>query len=90
MAYVVQILVPTSGNDGAPCGGPFLKSLVNELAVTFGGVTTYLRGSATGLWEDKGEPSATMLLQSKSSWTGWIDAGGRHTAATSKPAVSNS
>jgi hypothetical protein len=53
--HLVQILLPTKDNENQPFGAELFTEVRNDLAEHFGGVTTYMRAPATGLWEDDGE-----------------------------------
>ncbi len=52
--HLIQILLPTRDNDGQPFSGNLFDEVRTDLADHFGGVTTYMRAPATGLWEDDG------------------------------------
>lgn len=54
--YLVQLLLPLYDNEGKVFGKSMLDRVRNELTARFGGVTTYRRSPAEGLWqEDDGE-----------------------------------
>src|SRR3989338_5969652 len=50
--YLVQILLPVYDNDGHPFEPVDYVQLRSELADRFGGVTTYTRAPARGVWRD--------------------------------------
>jgi hypothetical protein len=52
---LVQILLPIRDNDGRAFGKSLFDDVRSDLADHFGGVTTYMRAPATGIWEDDGE-----------------------------------
>ncbi len=51
MSYLVEILVPLTGDDG----GMVLKRVQDELTRAFGGVTMHVNAPAEGLWKDEGD-----------------------------------
>ncbi len=53
MTYVVQILLPVYDNEGRPFAAAEYAALRRELADCFGGVTSYTRAPARGLWKDE-------------------------------------
>lgn len=53
--HLVQILLPLKDNDGKAFSRDLFHEVRNDLAEHFGGVTTYMRAPAAGLWEDNGE-----------------------------------
>jgi hypothetical protein len=50
--YLVQILLPVNDNQGQHFEPDDFVQLRAELADRFGGVTTYMRAPARGLWKD--------------------------------------
>jgi hypothetical protein len=53
--HLIQILLPLYDNDGKPFPqGEFLH-LRDELSERFGGITTYMRSPARGLWKETGD-----------------------------------
>lgn len=52
MAYLVQLLLPLNDNDGKPFEHDLFAATRFELTVRFGGVTTYMRAPARGLWQN--------------------------------------
>ena len=48
---LVQILLPKVDGRGVPVPASKLQCLAQELAELFGGVTSYLRAPAEGLWQ---------------------------------------
>jgi hypothetical protein len=51
--HLVQILLPLFDNDGNRFDGEFYRTVREELAARFGGVTAYSRAPAEGLWKDE-------------------------------------
>jgi hypothetical protein len=51
--YLVQLLIPLEPLGQGSEKRDFLKSLGQELTDRFGGVTSYLRAPAVGLWKDE-------------------------------------
>lgn len=51
MSYLVEILVPLTGEDG----GMVLKCVRDELTRAFGGVTMHVNAPAEGLWKNEGD-----------------------------------
>ena len=49
--YLVQILLPLSGNDGQPFDDAVFARTRTELTERFGGLTAHLRAPARGLWK---------------------------------------
>lgn len=56
--YLVQILLPLYSNDGRQFPQAEYIRVRDELTDAFGGLTTYLRSPAEGLWKESG--SATV------------------------------
>jgi len=52
---LVQILLPLYGNAGEALPAELFTEVRQELAYRFGGLTTYSRAPAQGLWKDEGE-----------------------------------
>ena len=50
--HVVQFFLPLADNAGQRFGREAFSGVRRELTERFGGVTTYLRSPAQGLWED--------------------------------------
>jgi hypothetical protein len=50
--HLVQFFLPLRDNHGQPFARLLFSEVRRELAERFGGVTTYLRAPAQGLWED--------------------------------------
>ena len=53
--YLIQIFLPTRDNDGEAFAKPLYDEVRNDLADHFGGVTTYMRAPATGIWKEDGQ-----------------------------------
>lgn len=52
--YLVQLLLPLYDNEGKVFDKSMLDRVRNELAERYGGVTTYRRSPAEGLWKETG------------------------------------
>jgi hypothetical protein len=52
---LIQILLPLYDNAGEALPGELFTQVRQELADRFGGLTTYSRAPAHGLWQDEGE-----------------------------------
>ena len=55
--YLIEILLPLTGNDGAPFPQPLFGEVRRELVERFGGLTAFSRAPAEGVW-DGGEEGA--------------------------------
>jgi hypothetical protein len=53
--YVVQLLIPLRDNSGRPFPDKILLQIRQSLTDQFGGVTTYSRSPAEGVWAKNGE-----------------------------------
>ena len=54
--HLIQLLLPLYDNEGRVFDKAMLDGVRNELTERFGGVTTYRRSPAEGLWqEDTGQ-----------------------------------
>ena len=51
MAYLAQLLLPVNDNAGKAFPNDLFAATRFELTVRFGGVTTYMRAPARGLWQ---------------------------------------
>ncbi len=56
--YLIQILLPLYDNGGKPFQQHELSRVRNELTLRFGGITTYVRSPAEGLWRET--PTSTV------------------------------
>jgi hypothetical protein len=52
--HLIQIFLPTRDNDGVVFEKPIFDEVRTDLANHFGGVTTYMRAPATGIWQEDG------------------------------------
>ncbi|TMJ04075.1 MAG: hypothetical protein E6G97_07735 [Alphaproteobacteria bacterium] len=52
---LIQILLPLYDNSGEPLPAELFSEVRQQLADRFGGLTTYSRAPAQGLWKDDGE-----------------------------------
>jgi len=50
--YLIQILLPLFDNDGQQFPQPEYERVRDELTEHFGGITTYVRSPAKGLWKE--------------------------------------
>ncbi|HEY0673674.1 MAG TPA: hypothetical protein VGD27_15455 [Longimicrobiales bacterium] len=50
--HLIQIFLPTHDNQGVRFDRALFDGVRTELAEHFGGVTTYMRAPATGIWDD--------------------------------------
>ena len=50
--YLIQILLPLYDNDGKPFPQNEYEQVRDELTEMFGGITTYVRSPAKGLWKE--------------------------------------
>jgi hypothetical protein len=50
--YLIQILLPLFDNEGKPFPQHQYEQVRDELAENFGGITTYVRSPAKGLWKE--------------------------------------
>jgi hypothetical protein len=60
--YIVQILIPLSDNNGASFAPGLLKSIQDELAARFGGLTAYSRAPAQGIWATDNLPALDDIV----------------------------
>ncbi|MGV2103960.1 hypothetical protein [Rhizobium sp. 21-4511-3d] len=58
MSYLVEILLPVTGDDGRTV----LERARNELTEEFGGVTMHLNAPAEGLWENDGDVDRDRIV----------------------------
>jgi len=52
--FLVQILLPLAGNDGAPFPEELIRGIREQLVGEFGGLTAYGRAPAQGIWAHDG------------------------------------
>lgn len=50
--HLIQILLPLYDNDGEPFPHDLYLRLRDELSERFGGITTYMRSPARGIWKE--------------------------------------
>ena len=50
--YLIQILLPLYDNAGRPIPQQEFEQVRDELTESFGGITTYVRSPAEGLWKE--------------------------------------
>ncbi len=58
--HLVQILLPVYDNAGQALGRELFAAVRQELVERFGGLTTYSRAPAQGLWSEGGEGGGTV------------------------------
>ncbi len=51
--HLVQILLPLYDNSGQPFPHHLYLQIRDELSERFGGITTYMRSPARGLWKER-------------------------------------
>lgn len=56
--HLIQILLPLYDNNGTPLPQEEYLRVRDELAERFGGITTYVRSPAEGLWKES--PTTTV------------------------------
>lgn len=52
--FLIQILLPLYDNEGAALPQELFGQVRNEMVDRFGGVTSYSRAPAKGLWQEEG------------------------------------
>ena len=50
--HLIQILLPLFGNDGHPFPKDEFLRVRDDLSERFGGITTYMRSPARGVWKE--------------------------------------
>jgi len=50
--HLIQILLPLYDNEGKPFGQDQFLRVRDDLSERFGGITTYMRSPARGLWKE--------------------------------------
>jgi hypothetical protein len=55
--HLVQILLPLADNDGRRFAGEAYGRVRSELAEKFGGITSFTRAPAEGVWKEGGHTS---------------------------------
>ncbi len=50
--YLIQLLLPLCDNEGHPFPQSMYLQVRDELTEQFGGITTYVRSPAEGLWKE--------------------------------------
>lgn len=50
--YLIQLLLPLCDNEGHPFPQSMYLQVRDELTEHFGGITTYVRSPAEGLWKE--------------------------------------
>lgn len=53
--HLIQILLPLYDNDGKPFTQDEFLKVRDELSERFGGITTYMRSPARGIWKETKE-----------------------------------
>ncbi|TGU71128.1 hypothetical protein E4633_12320 [Geomonas terrae] len=53
--HLIQILLPLYDNEGQPFTQDEFLKIRDELSERFGGITTYMRSPARGLWKETKE-----------------------------------
>ena len=57
ITYLVQLLLPLYDNAGRAFPAAHFATVRDELTAQFGGLTTYSRAPAQGLWQDASGPT---------------------------------
>ncbi len=60
--HLVELLLPLYDNDGRAFGAEALNRVRDELAAAFGGVTTFRRSPAEGVWAEGGGVSRDLVV----------------------------
>jgi len=60
--HLVQILLPLADNEGRRFGGEAYGRVRSELAQKFGGITSFTRAPAEGVWKDGGQMSRDDIV----------------------------
>jgi hypothetical protein len=60
--HLIQILLPLKDNDGQPFDPGAFGHVRSELAERFGGITTFTRAPAEGVWKEAGRTSRDDLV----------------------------
>jgi hypothetical protein len=60
--HLVQLLIPLYDNEKRPFHQRELDGVRLELAENFGGVTSYRRSPAEGIWKEDGEVSRDEII----------------------------
>ncbi|HEY0169888.1 MAG TPA: hypothetical protein VGB98_02460 [Pyrinomonadaceae bacterium] len=60
--HLVEILLPLYDNEGRPFGAGEFDRVSKELAARFGGVTSFRRSPAEGVWREGGEESRDRVV----------------------------
>jgi hypothetical protein len=50
--HLIHVLLPLADNEGKPLPGTLFRTVAEELAEKFGGLTAHTRAPAEGLWKD--------------------------------------
>ncbi|MDM9644826.1 hypothetical protein [Rhizobium sp. S163] len=58
MSYLVEILLPITGDDGRGA----LERVRNELTEVFGGVTMHVDAPAEGIWKNEGDVDRDKIV----------------------------
>jgi hypothetical protein len=60
--HLIQILLPLTDNDGRAFAAADYGRVRGELAERFGGITTFTRAPAEGVWKEAGRTSRDDLV----------------------------
>jgi hypothetical protein len=61
MNHLIQLLLPLQMNDGRPISMETYRRIREELLSKFGGVTSYSRAPAQGLWSEDGSSNGAAV-----------------------------
>ncbi len=60
--HLIQILLPLADNSGRRFGGDAYGQVRQELADRFGGITSFTRAPAEGVWKESGRTSRDDIV----------------------------
>jgi hypothetical protein len=60
--HLVQILLPLADNDGRRFGNAAYARVRSELAERFGGITSFTRAPAEGMWREGGHTNRDDIV----------------------------
>jgi hypothetical protein len=71
--YLIQILLPLYDNEGKPFPQPEYERVRDELTDLYGGITTYVRSPAKGLWKESSTSTVHDDIVTYEVMTGSLD-----------------
>jgi hypothetical protein len=73
--HLIEILLPLADKEGKPFAGDLYARVREELVEHFGGVTTFSRAPAEGLWKQgEGQPERDQIVIFE-VMADWLDRG---------------